>query len=230
MGGPLPGPPFVTPEIVSRAERPFRTSPEMMPNASPPRPPFAGASPPRPPCIVETKFEDRLGDAKTCAIPAAAPPPRPVAPGAPPNRLKSVAARVCVRHADQEESARVPTAAPVPPRRPAGSPYTAVATDDGPDGVRVQLAGAGRCRHLDADGRPCIPAAASRRRRRGAPSGASGSAGEARDHVPLNQSVRRACDNNPRGDAAVSTPTACSARVHLTVSTPSPDHGVDRIR
>src|SRR2546422_629693 len=82
IGGPLPDPPFVTPEIVSPAERPFRTSPEMTPNASPPRPPFVpmSESPPRPPCIVVTQFDEKLGDVYTAAIPAAAPP-------LPPNRV-----------------------------------------------------------------------------------------------------------------------------------------------
>src|SRR2546428_13437226 len=82
MGAPPPAPPFVTPEIVSSSERPFTTSPDTIPSASPPRPPSvrSSASPPRPPCIVVTQFEEKLGETNTPAIPAAAPP-------LPPSRL-----------------------------------------------------------------------------------------------------------------------------------------------
>src|SRR5207244_2229812 len=82
-GGPVPAPPFVTLEIVSPAERPFKTSPEITPYASPPRPPFVPTteSPPRPPCIVVPQFDEKSGDVYTAAIPAAVPPlpPNPVA-------------------------------------------------------------------------------------------------------------------------------------------------------
>src|SRR2546427_108739 len=79
MGAPPPAPPFVTPEIVSSSERPFTTSPDTIPSASPPRPPSvrSSASPPRPPCIVVTQFEEKLGETNTPAIPAGAHlPPR----------------------------------------------------------------------------------------------------------------------------------------------------------
>src|SRR2546427_749280 len=89
IGAPPPAPPFVTPETVSSSEKPFITSPEMIPSASPPRPPSvrSSASPPRPPCNVVTQFEEKLGETNTPAIPAAAPPlppnrvPIPPAPG-----------------------------------------------------------------------------------------------------------------------------------------------------
>src|SRR5437899_12884621 len=63
MGAPPPAPPFVTPEIVSSSERPFTTSPDTIPSASPPRPPSvrSSASPPRPPCNVVTQFEEKRG-------------------------------------------------------------------------------------------------------------------------------------------------------------------------
>src|SRR2546422_1634106 len=101
IGAPPPAPPFVTPETVSSSERPFITSPEIIPSASPPRPPSvrSNASPPRPPCNVVTQFEEKLGETNTPAIPAAAPPFPPnrvPIPPAPPVTVSSWLKLVCV--------------------------------------------------------------------------------------------------------------------------------------